>query len=257
MSDISTVLVIGASGSVGRPVVDELTRRGASVRVLVREGSQSGFPEGTDVRIGDIARPEAYDGVMDGVDAVVFAHGANGTAEEHEAVDYGAVKHVLEARGSLLRISLMTAIGVTDPTIGYNQGSEVCDWKRRSERLVRASGLPYTIVRPAWFDYNAPDELEVVFLQGDRRSTGTAEDGVIGRQQIAEVLVGALFTDEAIAKTLELVAQKGPALTDLARSFSALDTDDPESLDGVRDRDTQPQSEEPSRVLADLEAVRK
>jgi uncharacterized protein YbjT (DUF2867 family) len=28
------------------------------------------------------------------------------------------------------------------------------DWKRRGERLVRASGLPYTIVRPGWFDYN-------------------------------------------------------------------------------------------------------
>jgi hypothetical protein len=30
---------------------------------------------------------------------------------------------------------------------------------------VRASGLPYTIVRPGWFDYNGPDEHRLVLLQ--------------------------------------------------------------------------------------------
>lgn len=147
MPDVRTVLVIGASGSIGRPVVAELTARGASVRVLVRKGSRSGFPAATDVRIGDITDPAAVKGALNDVDGVVFTHGANGTAAENEAVDYGAVKNVVDARQGPLRVSLMTTIGVTDPTIGYNRTSQVCDWKRRSERLVRASGLPYTIVR--------------------------------------------------------------------------------------------------------------
>lgn len=43
----------------------------------------------------------------------------------------------------------MTAIGVTNREGDDNRQTEAHDWKRRGERLVRASGLPYTIVRPA------------------------------------------------------------------------------------------------------------
>ncbi len=131
--------------------------------------------------------------MLDGVDAVVFTHGSNGTEAENEAVDYGAVKSVLTVRRGPLRVSLMTSLGVTDPTIVYNETGKVCDWKRRSERLVRASGLPYTIVRPGWFDNNAADEHAVVFRQGERQTTGTAADGAVARRQIAQVLVGALY----------------------------------------------------------------
>lgn len=257
MAEIRTVLVIGGSGSVGRVVVDELTRRGASVRVLVREGSKGGFPATTDVRVGDITDPVAFDGVLDGVDAVVFTHGANGTPKQNEAVDYGVVRNLLAARNGELRISLMTTVGVTDHTIGYNQTSQVCDWKRRAERLVRASGLPYTIVRPGWFDYNADDEHQVVFRQGDQFTSGDATDGVVARQQIAEVLVDALYNDAATWKTLELVAEKGPVRADLTDSFGALDADVAGSVNGSHDRETLPLADEPERVLADLDAIRR
>lgn len=94
----------------------------------------------------------------------------------------------------------MTTIGVTERLSTWNQRTEVHDWKRRAERLVRASGHPYTIVRPGWFDYNKDDEHRIVMLQGDRRHTGTPEDGVISREQIARVLVSALSNDEAKIK---------------------------------------------------------
>ena len=75
------------------------------------------------------------------IDAVVFTQGSSyGDASAAEAVDYGAAKNVLRAlAGQRVRIALMTAIGVT------RRGS-THDWKRRSERLVRASGNAYTIV---------------------------------------------------------------------------------------------------------------
>ncbi|WP_200890985.1 NAD(P)H-binding protein [Arthrobacter sp. SPG23] len=59
----------------------------------------------------------------------------------------------------------MTAIGTTRPGVAYAQ------WKLRSERLIRASGNPYTIVRPGWFDDNQPDQRKIVMLQGDRRQS--------------------------------------------------------------------------------------
>ena len=177
-------------------------------------------------------------------------------AARSETVDYGGVRNVLAALGSKkARIVLMTAIGVTNRASSYNRSTESHDWKRWGERLVRSSGLPYTIVRPGWFDYNKPDEHHLVFLQGDTRKAGNSSDGVIARTQIAEVLVHCLTSDQALRKTFELVATKSPAQKDLDSLFAALDPDSENALDGVRDTSNQPLEKEPQRVLDDLKAL--
>ncbi len=117
---------------------------------------------------------------MDGVDAVVFTLGSDGAGRVGaESVDCGGVRNVLGALGSrTARIELMTSMGVTNRAGTYNRATEAHDRKRRSARLVRASGLPYTIVRPGWFGYNGPDEHRLVLLQGDSRQAGDPSDGV-------------------------------------------------------------------------------
>jgi uncharacterized protein YbjT (DUF2867 family) len=149
----------------------------------------------------------------------------------------------------------MTAIGVTNRIADYNRTTEGADWKRRAERLVRTSGLPYTIVRPGWFDYNGPDEHRLVLLQGDRRHAGDPSDGLIARRQIAEVLVRSLTSDPPLRKAFELVATAGPAQDDFDALFAALDADPQGALDGVRDLANMPLDQEPSRVLDDLDTV--
>ena len=121
---------------------------------------------------------------------------------------------------------------------------------------MRASGLPYTIVRPGWFDYNAPDEHRLVLLQGDRRHAGNSSDGVIARRQIAQVLVHSLGSDQASRKTFELVVEAGPAPDDFDALFAGLDADREGALDGARDLANMPPDEEPQRVRNDLNAVR-
>src|SRR5271157_840282 len=240
------VLVVGATGSIGRLVVEEALRQGHEVRALVRsEVKGSRLPKQTDIAIGDLTKPETLVAATDGADAVAFTHG-----------DYGGVRNVLMALGSKpVRIALMTAIGVTNRTGSYNRSTESHDWKRRAERLVRASGCPYTIVRPGWFDYNKADEHKLVLLQGDTRKAGNSSDGVIARRQIAEVLVSSLTSDEALRKTFELVATKGPAQENLDALFAALDPDSEDGVDGVRDMPNQPLEDEPQRVKDDLNAL--
>jgi len=171
-------------------------------------------------------------------------------------VDYEGVRNVLDAIGNrAVRIALRTAIGVTDRMGQYNLSTEAHDWERRSERLVRASGDPYAIVRPGWFDDNSTDHLKVVMLQGDTRHTGTPKDGVIARRQIAQVLVGSLTSDAANRKTFELIADAGPATADLEPLFSALRPDAAGSLDGVEDVDNMPLADEPASVQAEISAA--
>jgi len=163
------------------------------------------------------------------------------------------VRNVLRAlAGRRVRVALMTAIGVTNREGAYNRSTQIHDWKRRGERLVRASGLAYTIVRPGWFDYNEPDQRHLVLLQGDTRHAGDPSDGVIARQQIAEVLVHSLNSDAARAKTFELVAERGPAQKNLGPLFVALEADAAGDVDAVRDKHNMPLDGEPAQVRADL-----
>ncbi|GAA1357829.1 SDR family oxidoreductase [Arthrobacter rhombi] len=243
-----TVLVVGATGSVGRHVVAESVRQGYATRALVRNPSRAGrLDPGAQLVIGELTRPETLAEAVADIDAVVFTQGSSyGDAAAAEAVDYGAVRNVLQALGGRpVRIALMTSIGVTVPGSTH-------DWKRRGERLVRGSGNAYTIVRPSWFDYNDADQLEITLLQGDERRAGSPADGVIARHQIARVLVDSLASDAAEHLTFELVAEHGPAQDDLEPVFGALDPDVPGSLDGVRDQANMPVDDEPESVRRDL-----
>jgi uncharacterized protein YbjT (DUF2867 family) len=252
-----SVLVVGATGSIGRLVVQEALAHGYDVSALVRgEDRQRLLPAGATAVIGDLTRLETLGAAVDGIDGVVFTHGSQGGKAEMEAVDYGGVRNVLTALGRRpARIALMTLIGITNRNSSYNRSTLGPDWKRRSERLVRASGRPYTIVRPGWFDYNAPDENKPVFLQGDQHQSGGPSDGAIARRQIARVLVASLSSDAADRKTFELVAERGPEPEDLEPLFAALDADLRDSADGVHDQDNMPLSEEPEAVRIDLTAI--
>ncbi len=54
-----TIFVTGATGNVGRNVVEQLVKRGASVRALVRDPSKAKFPEGVAIMHGDLLDVDA------------------------------------------------------------------------------------------------------------------------------------------------------------------------------------------------------
>jgi uncharacterized protein YbjT (DUF2867 family) len=255
--DRGTVLVVGATGSIGRLAVAEAIRQGHDVRALVRDPSHvRRLPSEAQVVRGDLTRPDTLAAAVDGVDAIVFTHGSTAGKGGFESVDYGGVRNVLRAlKSRRVHIALMTAIGVTNRDGDYNRSTGAPDWKRRSERLVRASGLPYTIVRPGWFDMNRPDEHRLALLQGDTRHAGDPSDGVVARRQIAEVLVRSLSSPGALRKTFELVATTGPAPEDVDALFASLDADPPGALDGVRDIANMPLESEPKLVRDDLNVL--
>lgn len=249
-TDKPVVLVVGASGSIGQPVVAQALRMGYHARALVRDPAQASlFDAGVEVVIGDLTRAETLDQAVAGVTGVIFTHGISGNDPKGaEAVNYGAVRNVLSVLKAPAHIALMTTVGVTKPSAGH-------DWKRRGERLVRASGLPYTIVRPGWFDYNAADQQQLVMRQGDTHWAGSPADGVVSRRQIAQVLVASLASAAATGKTFELVAERGAAQSDLEPLFSALPADPAKPNDGIGDRDNLPADQEPAAVKQALEAI--
>jgi uncharacterized protein YbjT (DUF2867 family) len=241
------MLVVGATGGIGSRVVAAAQRLDVPVRGLVRDVSRAErMLPGAELVRGDLEQPGSLADALAGIDAIVFTHGGNGSPDQARRIDYGGVANVLHALdGRTPRIALMTSIGVSRQ--GRGSVGELLDWKRRSERLVRASGSPYTIVRPGWFDHVGRGDDRLVLEQGD------SGNGGIGRDQLAEVLVRSLLTDTALGRTFELFAQAGPAPADWDALFAGVRPDPAGSLDSVADPDTLPTvADEPAPVLADI-----
>ena len=112
-----TVLVVGATGSIGRLVVEEAIRKGHAVRALARDpGKARKLLPDAEVVAGDLTRPDTLTSAVERVDAIVFTHGSDGGGKAGaERIDYGGVRNVIAALGGRsVRAALMTAIGVTN-----------------------------------------------------------------------------------------------------------------------------------------------
>ncbi|MGV9423339.1 SDR family oxidoreductase [Streptomyces sp. NPDC003656] len=253
MTTIDRVLVVGATGRTGRHVVAEVAARGLTPVALARDaGRAREVLPGTEIVTGDLTDPGSLADAVRDIDAVVFVHGSDGDSrpDSLERVDYGGVLDVLRALGERRpRIVLMTTFFITHRDHFFNEGGHALDWKRRSERLVRAFGAPYTIVRPGWLD-SGPGGEHVSVGQGD------TVEGSIGREVLARVLVAALLDDETTGKTFEVFAGPGTPTTDFGALFDGLRPDEPGAPDAVEDTANLPESGEPERVRADLAALR-
>ncbi len=153
------VLVIGATGPLGRQIVAEATRAGHRVRALARNPSTASF-DGAEVVRGDVMDRASLERAADGQDAAICSLGSKLTLRPMTLLSEGTKNLIdaLTARG-VRRLLCVTGIGAGD---SKGHGGFVYDWiiqplilreiyrdKTRQEQLVRASGLDWTIVRPA------------------------------------------------------------------------------------------------------------
>jgi uncharacterized protein YbjT (DUF2867 family) len=155
---MSTILVTGANGFVGRHVVVRLLADGHRVIGLVRdaEGADTLLAALSDaeraaltIRHGDVTRPETLAPGLDAVEAVVhlvaIPRDWRGGADLR-LVNTEGTRFVVEAMRSarVRRLVHMGALGVEDdPALHYASS------KARADAIVRASGLDWTILKPS------------------------------------------------------------------------------------------------------------
>jgi nucleoside-diphosphate-sugar epimerase len=159
------VLVTGASGFVGRRVVERLASEGAHVRVLVREIARAGplsrFP--IEVAVGDLLRPEEVAAAVAGCERVIHcAKGSSGTSRERREVDVSGTRNVLEAA---TRVGARRVVHTSTVVVYEDPGSGVLDEhasRTRSRDPYRAGkrdgeavaltyarrGAPVTVIQP-------------------------------------------------------------------------------------------------------------
>ena len=168
------LLITGATGNIGRGVVDLLHNEGHDVRALVRSASRAELlPDGIDIAAGDLDDAGSVAAALDGVDGVFLLHAGVGTDQTRIMID--------AARSAgVRRIVLLSSIGARLrplPMIGAMLAAR--------EELLVASGLDATYLRPntlmtnalAWADA-IRDENRVVDPTGPGRMPGVDPDDI-------------------------------------------------------------------------------
>ncbi|KPI20392.1 hypothetical protein OK074_1221 [Actinobacteria bacterium OK074] len=205
------IVVTGATGNVGRPLVAALAATGARVTAVSRGTSPVAVPDGVRHRQADLADPESLRPHLDGADAL-FLH------------DGGAGAHLLSPRGivgvakagGVDRIVLLSSIGVATRPRSASHGGTM----RAFEDAVRQSGLDWTVLRPGGFHSNAYAWAETVRAH----RTVAAPFGDVGLPtvdpgDIAEVAAAALHEDGHAGQVYTLT---GPALITPRQGAEAL-----------------------------------
>jgi uncharacterized protein YbjT (DUF2867 family) len=126
------ILVTGATGSIGRLVVDELLALGATdIRALTTNPAKAALPPEVEVARGYLGKPETLPAAFDGVDRMYLAPLLPTVEEATRLAAAAGIGHIVDLAGA--------------------KGT---DWQP-IERAVEASGVPWTHLEPGEFMQNA------------------------------------------------------------------------------------------------------
>ena len=220
------VLVAGATGGTGRALVRNLVGQGYSVRAFVRDEKKARTVLGDDIgyAVGDVREVDTILAALDGADYVISAIGSSRAdpANNPEAVDYLGVSNLAKAaaQSEVRQFVLVSSSGVTQEDHFLNKAFDnILMWKFKGEEALRASGVPYTVVRPGGLVNTPGGEFGVIFAQGDTTT------GRISREDVALICIAALQAPEALGKTFETYSSEQPGENDWGALFGALAAD--------------------------------
>lgn len=228
---MTTFAITGATGQLGTLVIDELLARGvpaADVVAVVRsaEKAASLAARGVDVRVADYDVPNTLPAALAGVDVLLLVSGSepgNRIAQHRAVVDAAKEAGV----GRIVYTSLLRAD--TTPLV-------LAPEHKGTEELIRASGVPFTLLRNGWYTENYTSQLGQYVQQG--AIVAAAGDGRIAAATRADyaaaaaaVLVGdghagAVYELGGTPFTLKELAAAVTETTGVEVSYSAVSTDE-------------------------------
>ncbi|HEY2061254.1 MAG TPA: NAD(P)H-binding protein, partial [Amycolatopsis sp.] len=136
------ILVLGATGKVGRSLVPALLEAGAEVRALTRDPSRARIDPRAQVVRGDLDDTASLPVLLDGVERVFVltsGHGSDGPAQE-------AALAAAAAKAGVRHLVKLSTTGVH-----FGQTDPISTGHARAERAIRAAGPAWTILRPGAF----------------------------------------------------------------------------------------------------------
>jgi uncharacterized protein YbjT (DUF2867 family) len=187
-TQVPPVLVTGATGRVGRAVVDLLIDAGMPVRALThRAGTAAALPANVEVVTGDLTVPESLDAGLRGVSAVFLVWTA----------PPATVPAVVERLATYARRVVFLSSPHQTPHPFFQQPNPMAVLHADIERLIAAAGLESTIIRPGMFASNALSWWATAIRAGGvvRWPYAAAETAPVDDRDVAAVTARTLYQD--------------------------------------------------------------
>jgi uncharacterized protein YbjT (DUF2867 family) len=180
------ILVTGATGNIGRLVVELLLADGEKVEAVTRNPAAAALPGDAHVVSGDPSRPMTLTSLLEGVEAILISPRALGDATA------GAATSELLAQAAEQGVERVVALSAA--TVAYPAGyARFAEAFKAVENAVKASGLQWTILRSNDYASNALAWAPQIRSTGVVRGAyGDAATSSIHERDVAAVAVRAL-----------------------------------------------------------------
>ena len=183
---MTKILILGAHGQIARVATDLfLKRTDARLTLYLRNARRlksSGHADRVRVVEGDVLDTRALESAMAGQD-VVYANLA-GQLEQQARCIVTAMKQT-----GLKHLIFISSMGIYDEIPGERHGS-ILEPYRKSASIIEASGLDYTILRPAWLN----DRNEIAYGTTQKGEPFKNAAGVVSRKSVADLVVKLAMT---------------------------------------------------------------
>jgi NADH dehydrogenase len=163
MSDIKSILVVGATGTLGEPVARRLQTDGFRVSVLARSPDRAKRRLGDSYQIvqGDVERPDTLGPAVQGCYGVYINLNGDADPASHDRIVHRGTANLAHAAVSagVERLHMITGASVSEENAWFY----ATEAKLQAEAAIRASGVPYSIWRATWFMESLP-----LFVRGNK-----------------------------------------------------------------------------------------
>jgi NAD(P)H dehydrogenase (quinone) len=204
--------ITGATGQLGRIVIEELKRKVPSYQIVALSRSKEKAAQlGVEFRAFDYNEPGNMAEALKGIDKLLLISGSEigKRIEQHKNVIEAAKKAGV---GLIVYTSLLHADTSTLVLAGEHL---------ESERLLKSSGIPFTILRNGWYTENYTGSLSQVLTYGVLLgASGNGKISSASRLDFAEATVAALTSGGHEGKTYELAGDEAFTMNEMAAEIA-------------------------------------
>lgn len=219
--DESVVLLIGATGMIGRPVTRVLAGGNQRIRVLSRDIRRAAawLPEGIEFAAGDVQDVPSLQAAMRGVSTVYISLSPpmRGNPPEWNPDREGVFNIITAAKQSgVQRLLRLSAMGVEEAAGDWWAASHKLD----SDKAIQDSGIDWTIFRPTWFMESIP-----AFSAGPHMFIPGGHDQplyFIAGEDFGHQVDAAIASPEAVNTMYQVQGPEGLSLKEACKRFARI-----------------------------------
>jgi NAD(P)H dehydrogenase (quinone) len=211
-----SIVITGATGQLGRHVVEALLERNVPAAQIVAAGRSIGKltdleARGVQVRAMDYADAASVAKALEGATKVLLISGSEvgQRIEQHRTV-------IEAAKAEGVELIAYTSIANADTT-----GMKLAAEHQATEDLLKDAGIPFALLRNGWYLENYTEQLQGTLAQGALAgSAGEGKVSAASRLDYAEAAAAVLVAENQAGKVYELGGDHAFSLAELAQEIS-------------------------------------